>query len=74
MTPATVKSIKSELRQMVCHLHTANTFQEALGLWQQENYSLSESEVAQVMGVAKPAADPFGEQVEDAAPVFDPFG
>ena len=67
-------TIKSELRQMVNTLHTATTFQEALGLWQAENYSLSESEINQVMGVAKPAADPFGEQVEIVLdPTLDPF-
>ncbi|EKU99685.1 hypothetical protein Lepto7375DRAFT_1753 [Leptolyngbya sp. PCC 7375] len=78
MTPATPQSItaiKSELTEMVNTLQTANTYQQALNLWQQENGNLAEDEINQVMGIAKPAADPFGEQVESVLdPTLDPFG
>ncbi|EKU96662.1 hypothetical protein Lepto7375DRAFT_0612 [Leptolyngbya sp. PCC 7375] len=74
VTAQSIATTKSELRQMVCHLHTANTYQQALNLWQSENRSLTEDEINQVMGVAKPAADPFGEQIENAGSEFDPFG
>ena len=55
----TVAAIKSELQQMVCTLHTADTYQEALTIWQKENGSLTESEISQVMGIVEPAVDPF---------------
>ncbi|EKU98165.1 hypothetical protein Lepto7375DRAFT_7426 [Leptolyngbya sp. PCC 7375] len=73
-TPQSITTIKSELTEMVNTLQTANTYQQALRIWQSENGSLTEDEINQVMGIAKPAADPFGEQIENAGSEFDPFG
>ncbi|MFG6094304.1 hypothetical protein SPB21_03595 [Leptothoe sp. ISB3NOV94-8A] len=80
MTPSTVTAqsiatIKSQLQQMVNTLQTANTYQQALSLWQQENGNLTEDEINQVMGASGPvAADPFGGQSESVLdPTLDPF-
>lgn len=66
MSTFTISAIKSELQQMVCKLHTAPTFQEALLLWQIENRQLTSEEIDAVMGV-----DPIEQAATEMKGLFD---